>query len=68
MLSCPQSFEDIRDQELTLYFWKNGILESFLRDNFEPGTAAHDLYVAGKGLSSTQEAFDAVRNDKGMLF
>ena len=52
---------------MTLYFWKNGILESFLRDNFDPGTAAHDLYVAGKGLSSTQEAFDAVRNDKGMF-
>ena len=52
---------------MTLYFWKNGILESFLRDNFDPGTAAHDLYVAGKGLSSTQEAFDAVRDDKGMF-
>ena len=52
---------------MTLYFWKNGILESFLRDNFDPGTAAHDLYIAGKGLSSTQEAFDAVRDDKGMF-
>ena len=52
---------------MTLYFWKNGILESFLRDNFDSGTAANDLYIAGKGLSSTQEAFDAVRDDKGMF-
>ena len=59
-----RSFEDIRDQELTLYFWKGGILESFLRDNFGPDTAAHELYMAGRGLSSTKEAFDAVRGDK----
>ena len=66
-LYCSQSFDDILDQELRLYFWKGGILESFLRDNFGKGTAAHDLYKAGKGLSSTQEAFDAVKGDRGMF-
>ena len=43
-------------------------LESYLRDNFGPGTAAHELYRNGIGLSSTKELFHAVRTDQGKWF
>ena len=60
-----QSFEDILQQGRNLYFWSDTFLESYLRDNFEPGTAGHELYKAGRGLSSNKEMFQVIRADEG---
>ena len=65
--STFQSFDDIYRQSKQLYFWKDTFLESYLRDNFGPGTAAHELYKYGTGLSSTNEMFRAIRSDKGKI-
>ena len=62
-----QSFEDIHKQGKQLYFWSDTFLESYLRDNFGPGTAAHELYKSGRGLSSTKEMFDVLKTDKGLV-
>ena len=60
-----QSFEDVQEQGRTLYFWKDGYLDSYLIDNFGPGTAAHDLYRRGIGVTSTQEYLKAMKTNKG---
>ena len=60
-----QSFDDILEQERTLYFWKDTSLESYLQNAFGPGTAGHELYHKGIGIGSSAEAFAALEEDEG---
>ena len=61
-----QTFEDIQEQGRSLYFWRDGALDSYLKDNFSPGTAAYDLYRHGIGVTSTQEYLEAMKINKGL--
>lgn len=59
-----QSYEDVLEQGLTLYYWSDTIMEQDLKHGTN-GPAAHELYENGKGVASGLEAVEAVKADKG---
>ena len=63
--SFIQSYEDVLQHGKTLYFWKDSLKEEELRDGTE-GPAARELYYSSsRGISSNEEAFEALKTDKG---
>ena len=58
-----QSYDDVLEQGLTLYFWSDTIHEEDLKRS---SGAAHQLYQSGKGVASEAEAVEAIMTDKGI--